>query len=185
MTQQLNIPGMLNQSKDVLTSPNVGTFERYERSGTLTSAAIYVAIAALIAGILGIFYGGILGIIAGILRALAQFFIFSGLVYYIGKSQRGTGTFDEVAYTFSLFIAPLIVIGGVLSLFSVIPVLGPIVALLGALALLVAQVYYAYIAVKSSMNIRETGPAAITLGGAFLGTLIILFIINLILLPVS
>lgn len=175
--KQASIPEMFQQSKMVLTTPSVATFERYERNGNLTNAAIYVGIAALIAGLLGL-TGGIMGLIAGVLASLAQFFIFTGLVYYIGKSQGGTGTFDEVAYTFSLFIAPLIVIGAVVSLFGIIPLLGPLFVFVVALILLVVQAYFAYLAVQSSMNIADTGKSFMTLGGAIIGTLLIMVIIR-------
>jgi hypothetical protein len=181
MTQkQASIPEMFNQSKMVLATPSVATFERYERSGTLVNAAIYVGIAALIAGLLGL-TGGIAGLIGGVLGALAQFFIFTGLVYYIGKSQGGTGTFDEVAYTFSLFIAPLIVIGAVVSLFGIIPLLGPVFVFVVALILLLVQAYFAYLAVQSSMNIADTAKSFLTLGGAVIGTFLIMFLINIVL----
>jgi hypothetical protein len=179
MSQQVSIPEMINQSKAVLTSPNEITFERYERSGNLTHAAIYIGIAAVIAGLLGLITPpfGFGGLLSGILGALANFFIFTGLVFYIGRSQGGTGTFDEVAYTFSLFIAPLIVIRAVVGLFAIIPILGPLFIFIVGLVLLVAQVYFAYIAVRSSMNLVDQTKSIITLGGAFLGTLLVYVII--------
>jgi hypothetical protein len=182
MAQQVSIPEMINQSKAVLTSPNEITFERYERSGNLTNAAIYIGIAAVIAGILGLVTPpfGFGGFLSGILSALANFFIFTGLVFYIGRSQGGTGTFDEVAYTFSLFIAPLIVIGAVVGLFAIIPILGPLFIFIVGLLLLAIQVYFAYIAVRSSMNLVDQTKSIITLGGAFLGTLLVYVIIGMI-----
>ncbi|MCG8352400.1 MAG: YIP1 family protein [Chloroflexales bacterium] len=185
MSQQTSIPQMVTQSRDVLTNPSVPTFERYERRGTFASAAIYVGLAALIAGVLGS-VGGLGGIIYNAISALINFFLFTGLVYYIGKQQGGTGTFDEVAYTFSLFIAPLAVIGAaiglVLGILGSIPFLGIVAGLAGALVaiiILVAQVYFAYLAVQSSMNIVDQGKALITLGGAFLATVLIQIILGM------
>lgn len=185
MSQQTSIPQMVAQSRDVLTNPSVTTFERYERRGTLVSAAIYVGIAALIAGVLGS-VGGLGGIVYNAISTLVNFFLFTGLVYYIGKQQGGTGSFDEVAYTFSLFSAPLAVIGAVVGfiviLFSFIPILNVLAGLAGALIaliILVVQVYFAYLAVQSSMNIVDQGKAFITLGGAFVATVLILFILGI------
>ncbi|NNJ11612.1 DUF1282 family protein [Chloroflexales bacterium ZM16-3] len=185
MIQQTSIPEMVAQSRDVMSNPSVGTFERYERAGTTTNAAIYVGIASVVAGVLGL-TGGLGGLLSGVVGALIGFFVFTGMVFYIGKSVAGgTGTWDEVAYTFSLFIAPLTVLGAVIGLivwlFSFIPVLGFLVALLSfpiALLILLAQAYFAYIAVQSSMNIRDQGKAIITLGLSVVGTVIVQMIIG-------
>lgn len=190
MTQQTPLPEMVAQSRDVLSNPSVPAFERYERRGTLTSAAIYVGAAALAAGLLGLvasfFPGppeaGIGGFLGGFLGALAQFFVFTGLVYFLGRSlYEGSGSWDEVAYTFSLFVAPLILVGGALTLvisaLGWIPLLGGLVALAGflvSLVLLLAQIYYGYLAVQSSMNIRNPTKALIVQATAAVGTLIIL-----------
>ncbi|MBX0328646.1 YIP1 family protein [Oscillochloris sp. ZM17-4] len=185
MMQQVSLPEMVAQSRDVISNPSVGTFERYERRGTTTNAAIYVGVASVVAGVLGL-TGGLGGLLSGILGALIGFFVFTGMVFYIGKSVAGgTGTWDEVAYTFSLFVAPLTVLGAVISLvvwlFSFIPILGFLVALLSfpiALIILLAQAYFAYIAVQSSMNIRDQGKAIITLGLSVVGTVIVQMIIG-------
>jgi hypothetical protein len=188
MIQQTSIPEMIAQSRDVISNPSVDTFERYERRGTTVNAAIYVGIAAAISGVVGL-TGGPGGLLAGVIGALIGFFVFTGLVFYIGKSVAGgTGSWDEVAYTFSLFIAPLTVVGALLSLvvwiFHFIPVLGALVAVLGllvALVILLAQAYFAYIAVQSSMNIRDQGKALTTLGLAVVGTLIVQMLVAAIL----
>jgi hypothetical protein len=185
MMKQSSLPEMVAQSREVLTSPSVPTFERYEHRGTITNAAIYVGVAALIAGLLGIFTGGFMGFLGGLLSALAQFFVFTGMVYFIGKSlYQGTGTWDEVAYTFSLFIAPLIVLSAALGLivllFVWIPLLGFLVAIFGflvGLVLLLVQVYYAYLAVQSSMNLRDQTQALITLVLSYVGTLVVMGIV--------
>lgn len=185
--QSVAIPEMLNQSIEVFTNPGVPTFEKYEKNGTMTNAAIYVVIAAVIVGILGIFSGGIGGVIRGVLGALIQFFIFTGLVFYIGKQQGGSGTFDEVAYTFSLFTAPLVVVsavlGLVLGLLGFIPIINILAGLAGlaaAILVLVIQVYFGYLAVQSSMNLREQGKALATLGLAWLGTVVALIVVGMI-----
>ncbi len=175
--REASIPEMVDQSKMVITRPSVSTFERYEHSGSLMNAAMYVGLASLIAGVLGI-AGGLPGLIGGLINALATFFIFTGLVYYIGKNQGGTGTFDEVAYTFSLFIAPLIVVNGIAMLFGLL-LGGWFVALVG-LAVLLVQAFFAYIAVQSSMNLINPTKSLITLAGAVLGTWIIQLLIGLI-----
>ncbi|MEI7645593.1 MAG: YIP1 family protein [Chloroflexales bacterium] len=185
MIQQTSIPEMIAQSRDVISNPSVGTFERYEQRGTTINAAIYVGIAAAISGVLGL-TGGLGGLLTGVVGTLIGFFVFTGLVFYIGKSvAAGTGTWDEVAYSFSLFIAPLTVVGALLGLvvwiFHFIPVLGALVALLGmlvALVILLVQAYFAYIAVQSSMNIRDQSKAVMTLGLAVVGSFVVQLVIS-------
>lgn len=178
--QQTSLTEMVNQSIAVFKDPSESTFERFERRGTFTSAALYVGIAAVIAGLLGI-VGGWNGFISGILNTVVGFFLFTGLVYFIGTSQGGTGTFDEVTYTFSLFIAPLSLVVPVVLLFTIIPLIGLIfwpiwfVALVGVA---VAQGFFGYLAVRSSMNLTDQTKAIVTFGGAILGTLIIQFLLT-------
>ncbi|MCU0490560.1 MAG: hypothetical protein MUD01_03035 [Chloroflexaceae bacterium] len=167
------VRGMMTQSLVVLQNPSVSTFERYERSGTAVQAAIYVGLAALITGLLGIFSGGIGAVVANVISTLIGFFIFTGLVYYIGQAQGGTGKFDEVAYTFSLFWAPLAVLVSLGSLVLTITIIGVIFIPLLALVGLLASAYFAYLSVQSSMNLFDQTRILITLGGAVIGTMVL------------
>jgi hypothetical protein len=187
IVQQSSLPEMLIQSRDILQNPSIPTFERYEQRGTIANAAIYVGVASLIAALLGI-VGGFSGFISGLLLSLVQFFVFTGAVFFLGKKlYNGNGTWDEVAYTFSLFIAPLIVVsaalGFVVALLGWIPLLGALVGLAGfvvSLVLLVVQVYYAYLAVQSSMNLRDQSQAITVLGLSFLASFVIMVVIGII-----
>ncbi len=183
--KSVTIPEMINQSIEVVTSPSVPTFEKYEKNGTLANAAIYVAIGAVVSGLLGIFSGGLGGAIVGLLGALVQFFVFTGLVYYIGQQQGGSGTWDEVAYTFSLFSVPLTVIGAVVTLvlglllfIPIINIIAGFALLIVGLLLLIAQIYFGYLAVQSSMNLREQNKAVITLVLAAVGTFLALIVVT-------
>ncbi|MBO1437775.1 YIP1 family protein [Meiothermus sp. CFH 77666] len=170
------VMNMVSQSIQVLTKPSVETFEQYENKGTLREAVIYVLIAAVITGIfnlgsgLGAFLNGIIGTIVG-------FLIFTYLVHYVGKTQGGTGSLDNVAYTFALFWAPINVMVAVVSLILLITLIGIFLIPLLAIGALVINVYFAYLAVQSSMNLRESGKIWITLAVAFVGTLIASMII--------
>lgn len=173
---------MVNSSIVVLTRPSVSTFEAYERRGNLQNALIYVGVASVIAGILGAILsvnGAILGALGALIGGLLGFFVFTYAVFFIGRSQGGTGTLDEVAYTFSLFVAPLTVFSAILGVIGrLIPALGCIIGLPLALAILVAQIYFGYLAVQSSMNLRESSKAIITLVGAAVLSLIVNMIIG-------
>lgn len=195
--QSVSLGEMVAQSRDVISNPSVSTFERYERRGSIGNAAVYVGVAAVISGLLGLVAGmlpwvpgnGLNGLLGGILNALVQFFVFTGVVFLLGKNMAGgSGSWDEVSYTFSLFSAPLIVasavIGFIVAVLGAIPLLGGLIALAGLLVgllFLALQVYFAYLAVQSSMNIHDTNRAAVVLVLSFLATMLIMFLVGVIL----
>jgi hypothetical protein len=159
MIQGVSINEMISQSMTVLTKPSVQSFEQFERRGTQREALIYVGVAAALAGIVGAVFGlltgGIAGLIGGliigIVGPLLSYFVFSFLVYTIGKSQGGTGTQDEVFYTTSLYTAPILAVTGIV---NAIPFLGCI--LLPATFILgIYQLYLGYLATRSSMNLDQ------------------------------
>jgi hypothetical protein len=188
MMKPMSFLEMLDQSRDIMLNPSVATFERHEQRGTLVNAATYVGVAALISALVGAMSGGASGFLSSLLASLAQFFVFTGMVYLLGqKIFGGTGNWDEVAYTFSLFTAPLIVLGALVALiivlFSWVPILNILVGLAGlvvSLLMLAVQIYYAYLAVQSGMNLRTSSQAVIVLVLAFLATLLVSALIGLI-----
>lgn len=171
---------MLQQSLAILRRPTVATFERYERRGSFFEAALYIGFSALVAGVLGL-VGGIAGMLTGIVGALVNFFVFTGLVYLIGCLRGGSGTFSEVAYTFSLFIAPLIVIwsalGFVARSLQLIPVVGGVLAIMMLYGLLIGQIFFAYLALQASMNILHRGTSLLILCAAAIGTLMMMLLV--------
>ena len=152
---------MISQSIDVLSHPSVATFEKYEKGGTTQQAIIYVAVGAVIVGVLsllgnliwhspGAAIGSMLG---GIISTVLGFAVFSYLVLVIGRTQGGTGTQDEVFYSAGLFAVPLQTLSGVLSaIIALIPVLvcltWPVY-----IVIVVYQAYLGYLMVRSSMNL--------------------------------
>jgi hypothetical protein len=159
MIQGVSIGEMLNQSMTVLTKPSVQSFEQYERRGTQREGLIYVGAAAVLAGLVGAVFGlltgGIAGLIGGlvlgIVGPLLSYFVFSFLIYTIGKSQGGTGTQDEVFYTTSLYTAPILAVTGVV---NAIPLLGCLL-LPATFVLGLYQLYLGYLATRSSMNLDQ------------------------------
>ena len=101
-----SLTNMINQSVQVLSKPGVETFERYEDKGTLRESIIYVLIASVITGLLGL-GGGVSGFWSGMIGTIVGFLVLTYLVHFVGKVQGGTGTLDRVAYTFALFWAPI------------------------------------------------------------------------------
>src|ERR1700709_2605151 len=98
MIQGVSINEMISQSMTVLTKPSVQSFEQFEKRGGQREALIYVIIAAVLVGVVGLalgFVGGIVGAVAGLLRgvlALLGFYVFAFVLNYVGKQQGGTGT---------------------------------------------------------------------------------------------
>jgi uncharacterized membrane protein len=175
-TSTSSLSETFNNSIAVLTKPSVATFELYERRGTLQTALIYVAIAAVVGALFGLL-GGLTGALSSFVSVFVSFLLFTGTTYYVGKTQGGTGSFDEVAYTFSLFWVPLSLLATVVTIVLTITIVGICLLPIVAIAALVAQVYFAYLAVQSSMNLVDTSKVLITLGAAavvtFLGNLIV------------
>ncbi|MBB5296863.1 DUF1282 domain-containing protein [Deinococcus metallilatus] len=161
---QASLSDMFGQSIAVLSRPSPATFELFERRGGTKQAFIYVLLAALVSAVIGAlfapFHRDVTVIGQFITRLIAlpvQFGIFTGLVYLIGRSLfRGTGTYPEVAYTFALFYVPLSIIGTLLGWIPILNVLIPI--LIAALL-----IFFGYLAVQSSMNLRDTMSSAVTL----------------------
>ncbi len=161
---QATVTDMFGQSTAVLAQPSPHTFERFERRGGTTQAFIYVALAALvsavIAAIFAPFHSDVTVVGQFLTRLITiplQFLIFTGAVYLIGKNLfRGSGTYAEVAYSFALFFVPLSILA---TLIGIIPILGWLVSFVISLAM----AYFGYLAVQSSMNLRDQGSAIITL----------------------
>jgi len=159
MIQGVSIPEMVNQSVTVLTKPGVATFEQFERRGGQREGFVYVgtaaAIGAIISLLVGVFtmgpVGGIISGIAAFILPLVGFFLSGTLIHYIGTTQGGTGTKDEVFYTISLFLAPILAINVTI---GIIPLLACLVAPL-TLALGIYQIYLGYLSIRSSMNLDQ------------------------------
>ncbi|ACO46837.1 YIP1 family protein [Deinococcus deserti] len=158
------VSDMFAQSSAVLARPSPATFERFERRGGTRQALVYVglaaAVSAIIAAVFAIFHTDVTVIGQLVTRLIlipAQFLIFTGAVYLIGRKLfKGTGTYPEVAYTFTLFFVPLSILG---TLIGIVPVLGWLIGLLISLVM----VAFGYVAVQSSMNLRDQGSAVMTL----------------------
>lgn len=177
MTKAPGIPDMVNQSMEVLSKRDIPTFEKYEDKGTVREAIIYVGLAAVLSGLLGL-SGGIGGFLNGIISTILGFLVFTYVIYYFGKTQGGSGSFDQVAYSFALFWAPLAVLFAALTLVLVITLIGIVFIPLAVILAVAANVYFAHMAVQSSMNLRESNKIWITLVVAFIATALAQIIIG-------
>ena len=161
-----NLGQMVGQSLDVLTRPGVSTFERYERGGSVREAFLYVlvaaAVSAVIAAIFAPFHHNVTffgQLITRLILIPLGFGVFTGAVYWIGKSLfGGSGSYAELAYTYALFFVPLSIVNSVLA-----SLLGDVLGWLIQFLTAVALVYFGWLAVQSGMNVRNQGQAAIVL----------------------
>lgn len=176
-----NIGNMVSESIEVLTKPSVATFERFEKNGTATDAGIYVAVGAAITGVIGLLSGGFSLFLVNIITTLVGFYAFTYIVFYLGKQRGGSGSFDEVAYTFSLFWLPISIAASILTVLLVITLIGILLIPLVALLALAANVYFAYLAAQSSMNLTPANGIWTVLILALLGSWLVNIIIAAIL----
>jgi len=180
MATSSSIPQMLTQSRHVLTSPSVATFELYETKGSLRDALIYMGVAAAIGGLLGLAQGPLV-FLSNIIGTLLGFLVFTYLVHWLGTQRGGSGTLNEVAYSFALFWAPLSVAFSVAALLLVITVVGIFLLPLLGIAALVLNVYFAYLATQSSLNLEPGGKTWSVLLLAALGSFLVSFLVAAIL----
>ncbi|MBS1966805.1 MAG: YIP1 family protein [Chloroflexi bacterium SZAS-1] len=96
-------------------------------------------------------------IIGGLFVTLIAFFIWTGLVYLLGRLFGGTGAFGELAYDIALFWAPIAVLRGLIGVISI----GPVAAIGGIIGLIVGlyNLYLSWLSVQSGMNLSP-GKAA-------------------------
>ncbi|WP_027481158.1 hypothetical protein [Deinococcus pimensis] len=160
---------MVRQSVGVITQPSVRTFELFERAGGLTQGVTYVAITSVLVGIVAWianalpFINSRLSFWETVLGSLFGYLAYVFTVHAVGRAQGGTGTLDEVAYTFALFWAPLAILFALLQAGLVITIVGILLVWLVPLAQLVVNTFFAYTGVQSSMNIRSPGAIVPTL----------------------
>ncbi len=191
---------MVSSSVNVITKPSVATFEQYEKRGTLQKALFYVGVAAIVAAaisfagglLVGLFsdtrsvFGTALGsAFSSFVSTFINFLLFSGTTYYVGKWQGGTGTLDEVAYSFALFFVPIQVLTSLVGALLTVTIVGVCLLPFLFIASIVGYVFWAYLAVQSSMNLRDSAKTLITLGAAALATVVGSAIINAIFASVT
>ncbi len=172
---------MIDQSKVILTERTTAAFERYENAGKLQQAIIYISAAALLTGLFSLGQG-FMGLINSVLATIIGFLVFTYLVHYIGKMQGGTGTYDQVAYSFSLFWAPLSVLVSMGSLILAVTIIGLVFLPILWILFFVATIFLGRMAVESSMNITDSSKAWLVLIIAGIASMVVSGILTSILL---
>ncbi|GGK92731.1 YIP1 family protein [Deinococcus radiotolerans] len=174
-----NVQDMFAQSVAVLSRPSPATFERFERRGGLTSALTYVMIAAVVSAVIAALFSFLHSdvtffgqLFSRLITIPLGFAAFTGAVYLIGRGLfKGTGTYPEVAYSFALFYVPLSIVS---TLLGIIPILGWLIML----AVSLIMIYFGFLAVQSSMNLRDQTQAIVTLVLAWIAQLVVAGVIG-------
>jgi len=153
---------------------NPATYEEVERDTTATGqAATVVVLAAVAAGIGSLGEEGVGGLIGGVIGGVLGWAIFAGIAFLIGtRLLAGAATsasWGQLLRTLGFAYTP-----SLLAVFGFIPVLGPLLAFVGAVWFLIASV----IALRHALDI-STGRAAVVGILALLAPIVLIAILGL------
>jgi hypothetical protein len=145
------------------------TFEEIERDTTAMGQAVgVIALAAVSGGIGNVWYGGITGIVTGVIIALIGYVVWALVVWLIGTKVMPDPTtkadFPEAFRVIAFAAAP-----GVLGIVTIIPLLGWLLMFLLWLWSIAAMV----VAVKQVMDYSTIGKAVIVVLIGFVLQLIV------------
>ncbi len=157
---------------------NVPTYEEIEHDqSAMPSAALIVVLAAIAGGIGSIGANGVTGLIGGIIGSLVAWAVFSFVAYFVGTRLLAAATtsssWQEVLRTLGFAYTP-----SLLAIFGFIPVIGPLIALVGAIWFLCT----ATISLRQSLDMstgRAIGVALISIIPALIVSGIILAIFGI------
>lgn len=134
----------------------------HDQDSTLQALGV-VALSALCAGIGGAAVGGAGALVGITLAALVGWVLWAGVIYLVGGKLLPTAQTEvdmgQLLRTLGFAQSP-----GVLRIFGIIPVLGPLIQLVASIWMLVAMV----VAVRQALDYDSTGRA---IGVVFLGFL--------------
>lgn len=147
----------------------VDLFQEVEHDVTATKQALLVVIiSSLAAGIGGLGVIGIYGLVVAPIISVIGWGVLSGLAYLIGvsllKTPHTEATWGELLRAIGFAYAP-----GILRIFAFIPLIGPIIAFVGTVLVLVAAV----IAVRTTLHYTSTLRAVAVAGLAWIGWVIV------------
>ena len=137
------------------------TYEEVEadRSGTPQAMAV-VLLVALATGIGNLGSGTILGLVVGIVVAIAGWGLWAGITYFVGttifKTPETQANWGQLARTLGYAQSP-----GLLKIFVVIPAIGPLVFAIASIWQLVAMVIAIRQALDYTSTLRAIGVAIV------------------------
>lgn len=147
---------------------NVTVYEEVERDVNATGqAALVVLIVAIASGIGSIWFGGVRGLVGGIVSLFVGWILWSAITYWVGKNLFATSntrvSLGEMLRTLGFALSP-----GVLLVVGLIPVLGWIATPL----IWIWMVVLGVIAIRQAMDF-DTGRAIATAVVGFIPFIII------------
>lgn len=148
---------------------DVHTFEDVERDPTAMGQAVgVIVLAAVSAGIGNVWYGGLSGILWGVVTSLIGYGVWTLLIWVIGtKVMPDPATKADLPETFR--VVAFAAAPGLLGIVTIIPLLGWLLMLLIWLWMIAAMV----IAVRQVLDYSTTGKAVIVVVIGFLVNLIV------------
>lgn len=151
---------------------DVPTYEAIEHDLDGTSQALIVVILAAVAGAIGSLRDvSVGGIVFGLLSAVLGWIIYSGMAYFVGTrlvpSSETSATPGELLRTLGFAQTP-----NLLAVFGFVPILGPLVALVGSIWTLVCSI----VAIRQSLEM-STGRAIVV---AILAAIILIIVLSII-----
>lgn len=161
LNARIHLQSMAARSIDVLAHPQPRVFHAYGARSSGNDALTYVALAAFLTTLLSMLAfrsGSATGVLWSVLDELFAFYLFTGIIYLIGKQRGGLGSFDEIAYCFALFYAPIQVLSWALFwLVFLTPLRAALLPWLWLMQLASygVQAYYAHVAVRGVMGFRQ------------------------------
>jgi hypothetical protein len=132
---------------------NIDVYEEVEADTSATGQAALVVCLVSIAAAVGSANAGPVVVASRVLAALLGWLLWSGITYLIGdKLLRGTATWGELLRTVGFALAP-----GILFMLMIVPGIGPAVAIIVNLWILIAVM----IAIRQALDFG-TGKAVLT-----------------------
>ena len=101
---------------------------------------------------------GLISIVCGVPLVVLVFAALTGIVYLIARAFGGTGTYGQLAYVFAAIWSPLALVSAVLSIFTVIPLVG-LCVLVVSIALFIYMLVLMVIATGAVQRISGGGAA--------------------------
>ena len=99
---------MFSQSFQVIRVPTETNFNRVEDQGNFASALLFMGGSLLAFTAAGYYFAGGSGALQHLLIGMVYYFGYWGLTYLIGRPLGGEATWQELAYTHALFMAPML-----------------------------------------------------------------------------
>ena len=150
------------------------TFEEIERDETAMGQAVgVIALAAVSTGIGWIFYGGVTGIVKGVILQLIGYGVWAGIVWIVGtKVMPDPETKADFVETFR--VVAFAAAPGVLGIVTIIPILGWLLSMVLWLWAIAAMV----VAVKSVLDYSNIGKAVIVVVIGFIINICVTFMLS-------